>query len=117
MRRAWLAVAFAACVTMGPPAAAVPPVPYHEIVDSVQLLAAEVLGRKKSEINTVDSLFAQGMSERQIDALVVAVQNEFGVVLPVDEIQQAMWNDATARFSVRRLANLVEKQMRLAPPI
>ena len=86
--------------------------PYAEIVDAVRSLAAEHLGRKKSDINTVDSLFAQGMSEPTFIALVIAIQDEFGVVIPDDEIRQARWNDPMVGLSVRRLAELVEKRMR-----
>lgn len=92
-------------------------VPYFDIVDKVQELAAEILGRKKAEISTVDSLLAQGMNERQVDALVVAIQQEFAVALPADEIQQALFSDPVTKLSVRRLSKLVEKQMRLSPPI
>ncbi len=53
----------------------------------------EHLGRKKADINTVDSLFAQGMRESTFSALVIAIQQEFGVVIPDDEIRQAKWND------------------------
>jgi acyl carrier protein len=93
-------------------AAAAERLPYAEIVDTVRSLAAEHLGRKKSDISTVDSLFAQGMTESTFGALVIAIQDEFGVVIPDDEIRQARWNDPMVGLSVRRLAELVEKRMR-----
>ena len=86
--------------------------PYPEIVDTVRSLAAEHLGRNKSDISSVDSLFAQGMSESTFGALVVAIQDEFGVVIPDEDIRQAKWNDPMVGLSVRRLADLVEKRMR-----
>ena len=110
----WLALL---ALALAQPAGSADRVPYQDIVDSVQSLAAEILGRKKSDISTVDSLFVQGMRESQFDALVVAVQDEFGVVLPAEEIQQAKFSDPAVRLSIRRLASLVEKQMRLSPPV
>jgi acyl carrier protein len=86
--------------------------PYPEILDTVRSLAAEHLGRKKSDVSTVDSLFAQGMTESTFGALVVAIQHEFGVVIPDDEIRQAKWNDPMVGLSVRRLAQLVDRQMK-----
>ena len=91
-------------------------VPYPEIVEGIRTLAAEHLGRKKSDINTVESLFAQGMRESTLDALVVAIQDEFNVAIPLDEIRQAKWNDPAAGLSVRRLADIVEKHLRPSNP-
>ena len=89
--------------------------PFHEIVDTVRDLAAARMGRKPTEINTVQSLFAQGLSEQGLMNLVVAIQMEFGVVIPGHEIQQGKWNDPMRGFSVRRLADLVAAQQ-LQPP-
>ena len=94
------------------PAWAAEQLPYAEIVDRIRALAAEHLGRKKSEVNTVESLFAQGMRESTLDALVIAIQDEFGVVIPLDEVRQSKWNDPAVGLSVRRLAEMVEKHMR-----
>jgi acyl carrier protein len=112
MTRRWLTLAAAAvCLACTQAASAAERLPYPEIVDTIRSLAAEHLGRKKSDISTVDSLFAQGMSESTFGALVIAVQDEFGVVIPDDEIRQAKWNDPMVGLSVRRLAELVEKRM------
>ena len=105
-------LAAAACLACTLTATAAERLPYPQIVDAVRSLAAEHLGRKKSDISTVDSLFAQGMTESTLGALVVAIQDEFGVVIPDDEIRQAKWNDPMVGLSVRRLADLVEKRMR-----
>jgi acyl carrier protein len=116
MTRRWLTLAAAAvCLACTQVASAAERLPYPEIVDTIRSLAAEHLGRKKSDINTVDSLFAQGMSESTFGALVVAIQDEFGVVIPDDEIRQAKWSDPMVGLSVRRLAELVEKRMQSAP--
>jgi hypothetical protein len=72
----------------------------------------EQVGRKPGDINTVQSLFAQGFTERDFGELVVAVQMEFNVVIPDNEIQQGKWNDAVRGFSVRRLAELVARRCR-----
>jgi acyl carrier protein len=114
--RAWAIMTLVAGLALVSPGVALPPVPYQEIVDTVHELAAHELGRKRSDLNTVDSLFAQGMSERQFAALITAIQNEFGVVIPDNEIQQGKWNDPVVRLSIRRLAQLVERQMRQSPP-
>jgi acyl carrier protein len=113
MRRRGLMLAMVwAGVGLVPCATAAERLPYPEIVDGIRALAAEHLGRKKSDVNTVESLFAQGMRESTLEALVVAIQDEFGVVIPHDEIRQAKWNDPATGLSVRRLADIVEKHMR-----
>ena len=111
MRAALAAVLLAAGFALAAPAAAAQPVPMHEIVDTVRDLAAAQIGRKPGDINTVQSLFAQGYTERDLMDLVVAVQMEFNIVIPDNEIQQGKWNDAVRGFSVRRLAELVARQM------
>jgi len=112
MRGALVALCMAAGLALATPGAAAQPVPMNEIVDTVRDLAAAQIGRKSLEINTVQSLFAQGFTERDLIELVGTVQLEFNVVIPDDQIQQGKWNDAVRGFSVRRLAELVAAQMR-----
>jgi len=112
MRAALVALCLATGLALATPGAAAQPVPMHEIVDTVRDLAARQIGRRGVEINTVQSLFAQGFTERDLIELVGAVQMEFNVVIPDSEIQQGKWNDPVRGFSVRRLAELVAAQMR-----
>ena len=53
-----------------------------------------------------------GLNEKTFDALVVAVQQEFGVVLDPQQLSEAKWNDKTRAMSIRRLADMVERQLR-----
>jgi len=111
--RAALAVAcLAAGLALARPVVAAQPVAMNEIIDTVRDLAAKQIDRKPLEINTVQSLFAQGFTERDLIELVGAVQMEFNIVIPDNEIQQGKWNDPVRGFSVRRLAELVDAQMR-----
>ena len=105
--RACLATALlAAGLACAPPCAALPPVPMAEIVETVRALAAEQLGRKPAEVDTMQSLFAQGLSEQGFSALVIAIEDEFAVVFSDDELRRAKWNDPVTGLSVRRLAAL-----------
>jgi acyl carrier protein len=113
MKHALLAAVLVACASsVAPPCAAANPVPYQEIVDTVRRMAAAHMDRKPSEINTMQSLSSQGLSEKGLDSLVVDIQLEYGVVIPANELQQAKWKDDVAGLSVRRLAQMVERQMR-----
>ncbi len=112
MRRRTLGALLAAGMLSTLPGMAGPPVPMHEIVETVRDLAAAQLGRKPSEIDTIQSLFAQGLNENGLAELVSAIQIEFGVVIPDSEIHQGKWNDAVRGFSVRRLADLVAAHLR-----
>jgi acyl carrier protein len=112
MRAALVALCLATGLALATPGAAAQPVPMHEIVDTIRDLAAKQIGRQGVEINTVQSLFAQGFTERDLIELVGALQMEFNVVIPDSEIQQGKWNDPVRGFSVRRLAELVAAQMR-----
>jgi len=105
MRRLLLALLLTG--TLALPAAAAPSLPYQDVVDGVRQLAAQQLGRKPSEIDTVSSLFGQGLTENGLSALVIAIQQEFGVVIPDDEIHRAKYNDTIVGLSVRRLASMV----------
>ena len=111
MRRA-LVLLLLASALLAPPAGALPPVPLNEIVDTVRDLAAAQIGRPAVEINTVQSLFAQGLTENGLAELVSAIDQEFGVVIPDSEIHRGKWNDTVSGFSCRRLADLVAAQMR-----
>jgi acyl carrier protein len=115
MRRALIAALLAIGSLAVPPGAGAQPAPYHEIVDTVRDLAAARMGRKPTEINTVQSLFAQGLSEQGLMDLVVDIQMEFNVVIPESEIQHGKWNDPVRGFSVRRLADLVAAQQQQRP--
>jgi acyl carrier protein len=112
MMRSWIVAAtLAAGLGFAPPAASAPAVPMFEIVDTIRGLAAEQLGRKKSEIVVIQSLFEQGLDERGLTELVVAIEGEFGVVLGADEITIGKWNDPVHPLTVRRLAELVASRM------
>jgi len=111
--RQWVVTAMlAAGFAAAPPGAAVEPVTHAEIIETIRGMAADHLGAKPSDLDTVSSLFSQGMNEKSFDALVVEIQQEFGVVLDADDIRQAKWNDNARALSVRRLADMVERQMR-----
>ena len=112
MKRSMLAALLVAGMLGAQAGMAGPQVPPHEIVDTVRELAAAQLGRKPAEINTVQSLFAQGLSENGLMELVSDIQMEFNVVIPDSEIHQGKWNDPVRGFSVRRLADLVAAHMR-----
>jgi acyl carrier protein len=107
-----LATAMPAVSLAVPPAAALPPLTYAEIVETVRELASQEMGRKAADIDTVRSLFAQGLTETQFSALMVAIQDEFGVVLRDDEIARLKWNDPVTGVSVRQLADLVSRHQR-----
>jgi acyl carrier protein len=116
--RAWLAAAiFGAAVAIAPPGDAAPPVPYHEIVDTVRELAAERMGLKKEDVDTARSLMAQGLSEKNLISLLSEVQSEFNVVFRDDEMARRKWNDSVSPLTVRRIAELVSEQMREPPPL
>ena len=116
--RAWLAAALlVAGVAFPPPGEALPPVPYHEIVDTVRELAAGHMGVRKEDVDTSRSLLAQGLSEKHLTSLLCAVQSEFGVVFPDDEMTRRKWNDPVSPLTVRRIADLVLEQMRESPPL
>ena len=111
MRR-WIAVSLLAVTAVGAaPCLALPPLPLAEIVDTVRGLAADQIGVRKEDLDTVRSLAAQGLSETGLHELVIAMQDEFGVVLPDDEIYRAKYNDSLVGLSVRRLAQLVFDHM------
>ena len=116
--RAWLAAAIVgAAMAVAPPAEAAPPVPYHEIVDTVRELAAERMGVKKADVDTARSLMAQGLSEKNLISLLSEVQSEFNVVFRDDEMARRKWNDSVSPLTVRRIAELVSEQMREPPPL
>jgi len=107
-----LLVMLAAAGVFASPVMAQHPVPYHEIVDGVRSLAAQQIGRPATDIDTISSLFGQGLTENGLTELVVAIQNEFGVVIPDDEIHHAKYNDTIVGLSVRRLASIVQRHSR-----
>jgi acyl carrier protein len=109
IRLATLLLAAAALLPV--PGAALPPVPYFEIEATVRELAARQVDRPVNDIDTASSLAAQGFSENDLHELVVALNDEFGVVISSDEVRQAKWNDPMPAVSVRYLARLVERHM------
>jgi hypothetical protein len=116
--RAWLAAAIlVAAVGIARPVVAAPPVPYHEIVDTVRELAAEHMGLRKADVDTTRSLMVQGLSEKNLVSLLSAVQTEFNVVFRDDEMARRRWNDSVSPLTVRRIADLVSEQMREPPPL
>ena len=92
------------------------PASYGEVLNTIRSMAASYLGRKSSDVSTIESLFRQGMTERQFDAMIVDIQDEFGVLLLPNEIHEAKWNDAVVGLSVRRLADMVTRRMRDPAP-
>ena len=116
--RAWLAATlFAAGMACSLPGETAPPVPYHEIVDTVREMAAERMGVKKEDVDTARSLMAQGLSEKNLISLLSEVQSEFNVVFRDDEMARRRWNDSVSPLTVRRIAELVSEQMREPPPL
>ena len=93
-----------------------PPLPYGEVVDTIRSMAASYLGRRAFEVNTIDSLFKQGMNEKQFDAMINEIEDEFRVELPGNEIHQAKWNDPVVGLSVRHLADMVMRRMHNQEP-
>ena len=111
--RAWLAAAVLALA--GAPCGAAPPVPEWQLVDTIRALAAQQIGVKTADIDTVSSLATQGFREQDLQELVYAIQNEFNVVIPDDQLRRMKWNDPMPAVSVRLLARAVARHMREAP--
>jgi acyl carrier protein len=111
--RAWLATAVLAFA--GAPCGAGTPVPEREIVDTIRMLAAQQIGVKAADIDTISSLAAQGFREKDLHELVVAIEGEFRIVVPDDELRQMKWNDPIPAVSVRLLAQMVARHMREEP--
>ena len=112
MRRRIVLAMLAAGFAVAPAGTAVEPVTYAEIVETIRGLAADHLGVRAAEVDTVSSLSSQGLGEKGFNALVIAVQQEFGVVLPEEDLRQGKWTDNVKALSVRRLADMVERQLR-----
>ena len=112
MRTCLALVLLAAGLLQAMPVQAGSPVPVMEVIDTVRGLAAAEIGVKKKDINIIDSLAVQGFNESSLQSLIVAVQQEFGVVIPDDAIQQAKWNEPGVPLSVRVIADLVVRHMR-----
>ena len=110
--RPWFVMAMLGAGFAAPAAMAADQVSYAEIVEKIRGIAADHLGVKAAEVDTVSSLFSQGLGEKSFDALVVELQREFGVVLDANDVRNAKWNDNARALSVRRLADMVERQMR-----
>ena len=111
--RAWLATAVLALA--GTPCGAATPVPEWEIVDTIRTLAAQQIGVKAADIETMGSLAAQGFREKDLHELIVAIEGEYGIVVPDDELRQMKWNDPMPAVSVRLLARMVARHMRQDP--
>ena len=111
--RAWLAAAVLALA--GAPGGAGTPVPEGEIVDTIRALAAQQIDVKTADIDTMNSLAAQGFREKDLHELVVAIQDAFGFVVSDDELRQMKWNDPMPAVSVRLLARMVARHMRQDP--
>jgi len=112
-RRGFLAATLLCAGGVAVPCLAAPhQVPYGEIFDTVRRMAASLMGRKSSEVDTVTSLFAQGMTERQFDELIRDLEAEYGILIPDNELHQAKWKDSVAGLSVRRVADMVQRRMR-----
>jgi acyl carrier protein len=111
--RRMVAATLAAGTLLAAPCLALPPLPLSEIVDTVRGLAAEQIGIKKADLDVTRSLAAQGLSENGLHALVITIQDEFGVVIPDDELRNAKSEDPVRVLSVQRLAEMV---VRHTPP-
>jgi hypothetical protein len=112
MNRRALAWLLAACLGVASRSYAAPPVSIMEVRDTVRELAAAEIGVKKKDINVVDSLAVQGFNEQSLRGLIVAVQQEFNVVIPEDEIYQAKQNEPGVPLSIRVIADLVVRHQR-----
>jgi hypothetical protein len=80
-------------------------------VETIRVLAADHLGVKATDVEHVSSLFAQGMNEKTFDALVVACSRN-SAWCSIRRSSTAKWNDKTRAMSIRRLADMVERQLR-----
>ena len=110
--RAALVAAWLAGVLVNAPCDAVPAVPEWEIVDTIRALAAGQIGVKAADIDISRSLAAQGFRENDLHELVVAIEDEFGIVVSDDELRQMKWNDPMPAVSVRLLARMVAQHQR-----
>jgi len=101
-----------AILGLAAPVHAGPPISIMEVRDTVRELAAAEIGVKKKDINIVDSLADQGFDERSLRSLIVAVQQEFNVVIPDNEIYEAKQREPAVPLSVRVIADLVVQHQR-----
>lgn len=111
--RAWLAGTMLVLASAAVNAA--DPLPEWQIADIIRTLAAEQIGVKTADIDTIRSLAAQGYREQDLHELVVAIEGEFSIVISDEVIRQAKWRDPMPPVSVRELAKLVVRQMRQDP--
>jgi hypothetical protein len=102
----------AAAFALAQVAAAGPPLPVLQVIDTVRGLAAEEIGVKKSDIDTFTSLADQGFDETSLRSLIVSVQQEFSVVISELEIHQAKAREPNVPLSVRVIAELVVRHQR-----
>ena len=105
----WAAMLATLLVAM--PALGRPPVPKFEIIDGIRGLAAQHLRVEKDDVDTHVSLAAQGMTESQLNELVMDIGQEFGVVISSRAIFEAKQREPVQPLSVRLLADMVEQRM------
>jgi hypothetical protein len=109
-KRGVLVAAMLAIVLAAMQALARPPVPKFEIIDGIRGLAAQQLRVRKEDVDVRISLAAQGMTESQLNELVIDIGQEFGVVLSSRAIFEAKQREPIHPLSVRTLADMVEQR-------
>lgn len=111
MKRGEFVAATLATVLAAMPGLARPPVPKMAIIDTIRELAAQQLHIKKSDVDVRRSLAAQGMTESQLNELVIDINQEFGVVLSARAVFEAKQREPMPPLSVMLLADMVEQRM------
>jgi len=89
------------------PGAAASPVSPVEVIATVRALAAAEIGVKANDIDIHKSLAAQGFDEHSLRSLIIAVQQEYSVMISEREMHEARWNEPAVPLSVRLIADLV----------
>ncbi len=110
-KRSVICAAMLAMLLVAMPTLGRPPVPKFEIIDGIRELAAQQLRMKKDDVDVRASLAAQGMSEAQLNELVMDIGHEFGVVISSRAIFEAKQREPVYPLSVRELADMVEQRM------
>jgi len=117
MRRGVLALLLAAgaLATAAPAPAPDASLSMVEIIDKVRTQAATQLGRRKADVETTRSLFAQGLDELDLVELVMALEESFKVPIPDAELAPVDDKDGFKKITVQRLAEVVAAQLHVKP--